>query len=112
MHLIRYCDESNTAKIHWPLIQGLCKTVGYGGRIDNKQDFDKLIQLIKEYFDEKILTSKWTPVHLNVSFPNSNHLEDYVKIVEQLPDSDSPQIYGIQAFFEFFSIRRQASSQK
>ncbi|XP_055534643.1 cytoplasmic dynein 2 heavy chain 1 [Wyeomyia smithii] len=95
MQLLRYTEGSNTLKIQWPLIQGLCEKVGYGGRIDNENDFDKLDHLLREFFDEKIMTSRWQPMFMNVSFPNSNHLEDYVKAVDQLPDADSPTLYGI-----------------
>ncbi|XP_001847712.2 cytoplasmic dynein 2 heavy chain 1 [Culex quinquefasciatus] len=97
MQLIRYTEGSNTLKIHWPLIQGLCEKVGYGGRIDNDNDFEKLELLLREFFDEKIMTSRWQPMFMNVSFPNSNHLEDYLKVVEQLPDTDTPNLYGIPA---------------
>ncbi|XP_053685293.1 cytoplasmic dynein 2 heavy chain 1 [Sabethes cyaneus] len=95
MQLIRYTEGSNTLKIQWPLIQGLCEKVGYGGRIDNENDFEKLEHLLREFFDERIMTSRWQPMFMNVSFPNSNHLEDYVKVVDQLPEADTPTLYGI-----------------
>ncbi|XP_058840705.1 cytoplasmic dynein 2 heavy chain 1-like [Topomyia yanbarensis] len=95
MQLIRYTDGFNTLKIHWPLIQGLCEKVAYGGRIDNDNDFEKLEHLLREFFDEKIMTSRWQPMFMNVSFPNSNNLEDYVKVLDQLPDTETPSLYGI-----------------
>ncbi|XP_058460067.1 cytoplasmic dynein 2 heavy chain 1 [Malaya genurostris] len=95
MQLIRYSDEFNTLKIHWPLIQGLCEKVAYGGRIDNDNDFGKLEHLLREFFDEKIMTSRWKPMFMNISFPNSNHLDDYVKVLDQLPDTETSSLYGI-----------------
>ncbi|XP_021709178.1 cytoplasmic dynein 2 heavy chain 1 [Aedes aegypti] len=95
MQLIKYTEGSNTLKIAWPLIQGLCEKVGYGGRIDNDSDFEKLEYLLREMFDEKIMASRWQPMFMNINFPNSNHLDDYVKAVDQLPDSDTPNMYGI-----------------
>ncbi|XP_062711545.1 cytoplasmic dynein 2 heavy chain 1 [Aedes albopictus] len=95
MQLIKYTEGSNTLKITWPLLQGLCEKVGYGGRIDSDSDFEKLEYLLREMFDEKIMASRWQPMFANVSFPNSNHLDDYVKAVDQLPDTDTPTMYGI-----------------
>lgn len=75
MQLIKYTEGSNTLKIPWPLLQGLCEKVGYGGRIDSDSDFEKLEYLLREMFDEKIMASRWQPMFVNVSFPNSNHLD-------------------------------------
>ncbi|XP_055594856.1 cytoplasmic dynein 2 heavy chain 1 [Uranotaenia lowii] len=97
MQLIHYTEGANTLKIHWPLLQGLCEKVAYGGRIDNDNDFEKLEHLLREFYDEKIMNSRWQPMFIGVSFPNSNHLEDYLKVIEQLPDTDSPALYGIPA---------------
>ncbi|XP_053681370.1 cytoplasmic dynein 2 heavy chain 1 [Anopheles nili] len=98
MDMIQYVEGSVTGssgKIPWPLVQGLNEKLSYGGRIDNDQDFCRLQCLIREFVDEKIMTSRWQPMFLNVTVPNSSHVEDYLKAFDQLPDTDSPTLYGI-----------------
>uniref|UniRef100_A0A182W9J8 Cytoplasmic dynein 2 heavy chain 1 n=1 Tax=Anopheles minimus TaxID=112268 RepID=A0A182W9J8_9DIPT len=100
MDMIQYVESSatgSTQKIPWPLVQGLSEKLSYGGRVDNVQDFNRLECLIREFVDEKIMTSRWQPMFLNINVPNSNHVEDYVKAFDQLPDTDSPTLYGIPA---------------
>uniref|UniRef100_A0A182QV28 Cytoplasmic dynein 2 heavy chain 1 n=1 Tax=Anopheles farauti TaxID=69004 RepID=A0A182QV28_9DIPT len=100
MDMIQYVESSGTGstqKIPWQLVQGLSEKLSYGGRIDNDQDFNRLESLIREFIDEKIMTSRWQPMFLNIIVPNSVHVEDYVKAFEQLPDTDSPTLYGIPA---------------
>uniref|UniRef100_A0A182JQU2 Cytoplasmic dynein 2 heavy chain 1 n=1 Tax=Anopheles christyi TaxID=43041 RepID=A0A182JQU2_9DIPT len=100
MDMIQYVEAAGTGstpKIPWPLIQGLSEKLSYGGRIDNDQDFNRLECLIREFVDEKIMTSRWQPLFLNITVPNSSHVEDYVKAFDQLPDTDSPTLYGIPA---------------
>ncbi|XP_052891130.1 cytoplasmic dynein 2 heavy chain 1 [Anopheles moucheti] len=100
MDMIQYVENSatgSTQKIPWPLVQGLSEKLSYGGRIDNDQDFNRLECLIREFVDEKIMTSRWQPMFLNINVPNSSHVEDYVKAFDQLPDTDSPTLYGIPA---------------
>ncbi|XP_040163455.1 cytoplasmic dynein 2 heavy chain 1 [Anopheles arabiensis] len=100
MDMIQYVEAAGTGstqKIPWPLVQGLSEKLSYGGRIDNDQDFNRLECLIREFIDEKIMTSRWQPMFLNITVPNSSHVEDYVKAFDQLPDTDSPTLYGIPA---------------
>uniref|UniRef100_A0AAG5DJT2 Dynein heavy chain C-terminal domain-containing protein n=1 Tax=Anopheles atroparvus TaxID=41427 RepID=A0AAG5DJT2_ANOAO len=100
MDMIQYLESAasgTSQRIPWPLVQGLCEKLSYGGRIDNEQDFTRLECLIREFIDEKIMTSRWQPMFLNITVPNSSHVEDYVKAFDQLPDTDSPTLYGIPA---------------
>uniref|UniRef100_A0A182NV76 Cytoplasmic dynein 2 heavy chain 1 n=1 Tax=Anopheles dirus TaxID=7168 RepID=A0A182NV76_9DIPT len=100
MDVVQYVESSatgSTQKIPWQLVQGLSEKLSYGGRIDNDQDFNRLECLIREFIDEKIMTSRWQPMFLNITVPNSIHVEDYVKAFDQLPDTDSPTLYGIPA---------------
>lgn len=78
MDMIQYVEAAGTGstqKIPWPLVQGLSEKLSYGGRIDNDQDFNRLECLIREFIDEKIMTSRWQPMFLNITVPNSNHVE-------------------------------------
>ncbi|XP_058067024.1 cytoplasmic dynein 2 heavy chain 1 [Anopheles bellator] len=96
--MVQYVESAGSAmgqKIPWPLMRGLCGKLSYGGRIDNEQDFERLDHLIPEFIDEKIMTSRWQPMFLNITVPNSSHVQDYVKAFDQLPDTDSPTLYGI-----------------
>ena len=53
---------------------------------------------MNEYFDAKILNSKWTPKFFNVSIPNSNNLEEYQNVLMKLDASDSnPEIFGLSS---------------
>ncbi|KFB35182.1 AGAP010790-PA-like protein [Anopheles sinensis] len=100
MDMIQYVESSAAGvsqRIPWPLVQGLSEKLSYGGRIDNDQDFTRLECLIREFVDEKIMTSRWQPMFLNITVPNSSHVEDYMKAFDQLPDTDSPTLYGIPA---------------
>ena len=67
--------KTNAANLDWTIIKGLIEKICYAGRIDNMQDYEQLIVLINEYFDNKIMNSKWTPKSLNVTLNNSNNFE-------------------------------------
>jgi hypothetical protein len=52
--------------------------------------------MVGEYFDSKILNSKWTPPAINVAIPNSNSIEEYQSALMKIEANDSkPEIFGL-----------------
>lgn len=56
----------------------------------------KLIALVNEYFDSKIMTGKWTPKSLNIAIPNSSSFEEYQSVLMKIESNDSkPEMFGL-----------------
>ena len=56
----------------------------------------KIIALINEYFDNKIMSPKWTPKSLNIAIPNSSNFEEYQSILMKIDSNDTkPEIFGL-----------------
>lgn len=75
MDLLGMILKANSTAIDWPLLQGLCKKIAYGGRVDYMQDFDKLEELLQEFFDSSIMNNRWSPLKLPIIMLNSGDVQ-------------------------------------
>jgi dynein heavy chain 2 len=91
-------SKIQTQKDDWTVLKGLIEKIVYGGRVDNNQDFGKLVHLIDEYFDIKILNAKWAPKPFNVSLSNWNNFDDYYNSFIKMENFDSrPEMFGLSS---------------
>ena len=96
---------SCAAQIPWKLLWGLLSLAIYGGRIDNDIDFATMNAYLNSYFNAKVIGTKnannksdlrsiagaeWLQ-HL----PQSTQKYEYNNLVSTIPDSDSPNIFGL-----------------
>ncbi|TYZ58493.1 hypothetical protein PybrP1_004198 [[Pythium] brassicae (nom. inval.)] len=80
--------------IDWPTLHGLMENAIYGGRIDNPYDLRVLRCNLNAYFSADLLAGQRSLVR-GVKLPQSARHEDYVALVDRLPDSDTPAVFGL-----------------
>lgn len=85
--------------IPWSYIWGLMKFAIYGGRIDNDHDVRVLVTYLGLFFHKDILSAnrgpsgrKLTP---GMELPFSNSRADYIRLINQLPNTDVPSTFGL-----------------
>lgn len=95
--IINSMEKSMSFKMEWSVLKELCRLIAYGGRIDNDQDQRILKANFDEFFSDKTLTTSWSPLELNVSIPLSHNIRDYLTAIQKMPDTDSPESFGLSA---------------
>ena len=84
----------------------------YGGRVDNSYDFIVLKTYLKQYMSDAVLDGrggKAADRGLNMISPTTNR-QEYIRLIESLPDSDSPSMFGLPPNVER-SVQRAQSGQ-
>ena len=86
----------------------------YGGRVDNSYDFNVLQTYLKQYMNGNVLAggggrNKATERGLNLISPSTNR-QDYIRLIESLPDADTPSLFGLPPNVER-SVQRAQSAQ-
>ncbi|KAF4526157.1 hypothetical protein B566_EDAN008193 [Ephemera danica] len=85
----------NNGRIKWDYIYGLYETAIYGGRVDNEFDLRVLSIYVRNYFNSDILSgSKFGP---GIVLPSSAKFTDSLNVINQLPDQDKPEYFGLPA---------------
>eukprot|EP00753_Platysulcus_tardus_P014516 PLAT4386.4.p1 GENE.PLAT4386.4~~PLAT4386.4.p1 ORF type:complete len:4448 (-),score=2754.09 PLAT4386.4:79-13422(-) len=92
----------------WPFIHGLMEFAIYGGRISNVYDLRVLRAYLKQYFNRALL-SRGSEVSPGVTLPSSASYADYLAVIDSLPSSDSPAVFGLPPNIER-SVQRTASA--
>ena len=77
----------------WSTLRGLLENAVYGGRIDNDFDMKVLSTYLKQYFDD--YTFRNGKLSEQVRLPSSQNHQNYKDLIESLPDTDSPEIFGL-----------------
>lgn len=80
--------------IDWLALHGLMENAIYGGRIDNPYDLRVLRVNLGEYFSADLLAGQRALLR-GVKLPQSARHEDYVALIDHLPDSDTPAVFGL-----------------
>lgn len=105
------CDSSaglSKGQPDWVTMHGLLSLAVYGGRVDNVQDERLLHCFLHHYFSRSMLSSlKLAP---GVSIPTSNRHADYMRVIESIPWSDSPTVFGLPANADVAVQKRAASA--
>ncbi|KAL3266572.1 hypothetical protein HHI36_010736 [Cryptolaemus montrouzieri] len=87
--------QSNSARVQWKLIRGLCSSAVYGGRIENIDDLEILESYLRQYCNDEVLSHRWKPFNTGSSLPNSSSFQDYMRFITDLPSKESPAFYGL-----------------
>lgn len=95
MSVIGWMEKSANYKVDWSVIRGLCQHIAYGGRIDNHQDHQLLLTLLRQFFDEHVLSNNWSPLQFKILIPQSSNIMDYSNAISRLADVDVPDIFGL-----------------
>ncbi|RKO94668.1 hypothetical protein BDK51DRAFT_21975 [Blyttiomyces helicus] len=74
---------SGTNPPQWTVLHGLLENAIYGGRIDDAQDALKLKTYLVQYFNQDL--------------PSSTDHANYVKLINDLPESDNLTLFGLPA---------------
>ncbi|KAL1506398.1 hypothetical protein ABEB36_005769 [Hypothenemus hampei] len=82
-------------RLDWLSIRGLLQEAVYGGRIECIEDMNILEAYLKIYFKDDILSHKWKPQGIDINLPNANQIDTYLQAVKQLPNKDSPVLFGL-----------------
>ncbi|KAL0047749.1 hypothetical protein WJX82_010930, partial [Trebouxia sp. C0006] len=86
---------------HWKKLRGLLENAIYGGRVDNLHDFQILRAYLEQFICEEAVTSEGCGARplpgTRLTIPSSSNPLDYSTLIESLPESDSPALFGLPA---------------
>ncbi|KAI3384589.1 hypothetical protein SNEBB_000074 [Seison nebaliae] len=85
--------KRSKSNIQWNYIHGLFVQAIYGGRVDNTFDRDVMETYLEQYFNQSKLNSG--RLAEGISLPNSTNIDAFKTIIKNLPEQDSPQIFGL-----------------
>lgn len=80
--------------VSWQTVCYMLGEVMYGGRVTD--DFDKrlLVTFTNVWFNESLLTTNFE-FHKGYRVPMSRNLCTYVEYINNLPTSDTPEVFGL-----------------
>lgn len=89
----------------WDFLRGLLENAIYGGRIDNRFDVQVLRAYLHQFLNEGMLggvggSQKALPGTKGVIVPASLKHGDYLKVLGELQDGDTPAMFGLPANIE------------
>lgn len=90
-----HLDEMDPKKgVSWQTVCYMLGEVMYGGRVTD--DFDKrlLVTFTSVWFNESLLTANFE-FHRGYRVPMSRNLCTYVEYINNLPTSDTPEVFGL-----------------
>ena len=93
--LDRMFAKSQDLEAMWPFIHGLYENAIYGGRVDNVFDLRILRSYLEDDFNSQVLGSRGDVTLGPCKIPHSINHRDFVKAIEQLPETDSPSYFGL-----------------
>ncbi|KAF0686502.1 Aste57867_21689 [Aphanomyces stellatus] len=99
---------SHAKEMDWPTIHGLMENAIYGGRIDNPYDLRVLRCYLQLYFTADVLSGK-ASLCKGAKMPTTDRRDEFVDIIDHLPDHDPPRTFGLPDNIER-SVQRTASS--
>lgn len=77
----------------WVTLRGLLENAIYGGRVDNEFDIKVLRTYLGQLFSAETFTRRelWS----GVTIPANGRFNDYMNLIQALPESDSPSLFGL-----------------
>jgi dynein heavy chain 2 len=109
---------SKNVQDQWTFVNGLMENAVYGGRVDNDFDMNILKSFLQIFFNNAVICGKTTPSHkssvvkqlgLLASLPASTRYQDYISLIDSLPESDSPLVLGLPANIERLAQKTTSS---
>jgi len=89
----------------WDQIEGLMMDALYGGRVDNTVDTRVLKTYVSQFFSDDSLFNNY---FMGMDLPSSSSIQDYLSVVQSLPDLDSPADFGLPENIERSLQRNQS----
>eukprot|EP01063_Lacrimia_lanifica_P011176 TRINITY_DN1797_c1_g1_i1.p1 TRINITY_DN1797_c1_g1~~TRINITY_DN1797_c1_g1_i1.p1 ORF type:complete len:4267 (+),score=1793.68 TRINITY_DN1797_c1_g1_i1:109-12909(+) len=84
----------------WDTIYGVLENAIYGGRMDNDFDVRLLVTYLKQYFNDDKLSignKRPQPISKGVQVPATCNQQEYLSVINQLPEIDYPATFGLPA---------------
>jgi len=87
-------DGAKGGKMPFETAYGLLENAVYGGRIDNEFDIKIFRCYLKSIFNSEVMsgTKKLSNI---IQIPTTTELKDIIALISKLPDTDSPEIFGL-----------------
>lgn len=82
--------------MQWQKIYGILENAIYGGRIDNKYDTRVLRAYIENLFNDQGLRGQ-AQLSQVLTVPQSGQVKDYSLMMQKIPDTDQPALFGLPA---------------
>eukprot|EP00056_Hartaetosiga_gracilis_P017754 m.8317 g.8317 ORF g.8317 m.8317 type:complete len:4146 (-) comp6080_c0_seq1:66-12503(-) len=95
--------DGGDAHVDWTTLHGTILNALYGGRVDNVFDEKILSTYLREFFCDDVMqtgahsSGRRARLAPGVSIPTSTHLSDHVEMIQHLPDTDDPEVFGLPA---------------
>ena len=77
----------------WVTLRGLLENAVYGGRVDNEFDIMVLRTYLGQLFSAETFTRR--EIWSGVSVPSNGRYSDYLSLIQSLPESDTPSLFGL-----------------
>jgi hypothetical protein len=81
-------------RVPWAYVHGLIENTVYGGRVDNANDLRVLRAYLATVFHPDVLRGA-RPLTRGLALPASAAYADYQALVEALPETDAPYLFGL-----------------
>jgi dynein heavy chain 2 len=82
-------------KLQWALFHGMLENALYGGRISNENDMRVLRAYEVQFFNDAMMAPGAELFKGSGAIPDSTSHADYWDFIEQLPDTDGPDVFGL-----------------
>lgn len=70
--------------------------INYGGRVTDDWDRTCLLSILKKYYCSDMLEDKYKLSNSGIYYcPKFGVVEDYRKYIDQLPNFDDPEVFGM-----------------
>ncbi|XP_064133022.1 dynein axonemal heavy chain 14 [Loxodonta africana] len=88
---------SRQSTIPWRALRYLIGEVIYGGRVTDNFDKQCLKTLLYKFCNPEVLKDdfSFSSDEIRQPVPESAHIEDFIYIIQSLPDDDSPEVLGM-----------------
>lgn len=86
-------------QIPFPALEYMTGNCNYGGRVTDEQDRRVLITILRDFYNSKTVDSRKSnvisPHTTEYSIQHLDQIEDYIEYIDQLPDEESPYLFGL-----------------
>uniref|UniRef100_T1IHY1 Cytoplasmic dynein 2 heavy chain 1 n=1 Tax=Strigamia maritima TaxID=126957 RepID=T1IHY1_STRMM len=102
----RMCSNE---EFQWESIRGLYEEAIYGGRIDNIFDLRVMSSYLNEFFNSSVLNKSRVSFGPGISLPTSTNYQDFIQLIDRLPEEDNPTSFGLAANIQRSAQRNVAN---
>eukprot|EP00003_Mantamonas_plastica_P025987 TRINITY_DN5190_c0_g1_i1.p1 TRINITY_DN5190_c0_g1~~TRINITY_DN5190_c0_g1_i1.p1 ORF type:complete len:1587 (-),score=644.35 TRINITY_DN5190_c0_g1_i1:21-4370(-) len=90
-------EVSDDAELPWKALKTLTGDILYGGRVTDDWDRRCLMSILNKFYNPLVLTDDYKYAELGDVYvsPENGTLESYRKLIQELPPTDAPEIFGM-----------------